>query len=153
MKVHEVRTDKEQEHFIKLYQCLALELFGEEHVPETSELSERLTNSLEEKSRHWSFLLYEDEASEPFGFFTLGESFAFFAKGFYGIINELWLKPEQRSKGVGASILSYIQDFAREKCWKRIDVSAPADDKWLRSFQFYLKNDFVFTGKKCKFLL
>ena len=127
------------------------ELFGPQAV-----LSEDVTHQVfaqwqQRSAKHRAFKVV-DESGAVVAFFTLAESFAFFAHGAYGIVNELWVAPEHRSKGVGGEVLDLIKRLARDSGWERVDVSAPPDDKWIRSFEFYKKYGFTFTGKKLKFV-
>jgi GNAT superfamily N-acetyltransferase len=128
------------------------ELFGASSVP-----SEQATSDLQEQLRreapaHWAFV-GERGGTEPLVFATLAESFAVFAGGRYGIINELWVHQGSRSAGVGAEMIDHLAEFGRRRGWKRIDVSAPQDPKWDRSLQFYLARGFQQTGRKLKLML
>ena len=84
---------------------------------------------------------------------TLAESFSFFARGHYGIINELWVRSDARSRGAGARMIEHCAELGRKRGWRRIDVSAPADSKWDRSFEFYRKRGFLLTGRKLKYMI
>jgi len=103
------------------------------------------------KNSHHVYCLKEN--NDTLAFFTLGESFSVFAHGNYGIINELWVNKHFRSKGIGQKVIEEIRKIGKEKGWQRIDVSAPSDEKWNRSFDFYQQNGFAFTGRKLKILL
>jgi GNAT superfamily N-acetyltransferase len=87
------------------------------------------------------------------GILTLAESFAIYANGNYGIINEMYTDPSYRSSGIGAMLIRAAVEHGRKKGWARIDVTAPESERWARSRQFYEKQGFVFTGPKLKFLL
>jgi len=100
---------------------------------------------------HWAYKVLIE--GNVVAFFTLTESFSFFAHGQYGIIKELWVKPEFRSQGVGGQVLQMIKDLAKEKGWERIDVSAPIAEEWSRSAEFYKKYGFVSTGKKLRHIV
>ncbi len=86
------------------------------------------------------------------GILTLTESQAIYAGGYYGVIDEMYVDPEFRSKDVGKKLVQQAKDPATEKGWKRIDVTAPTDGN-VRTIRFYEKNGFVFTGPKLKFSL
>ena len=92
-------------------------------------------------------------ANELYGILTLVQSFAIYANGPYGIINEMYVPPEHRSRGVGSRLLDAAKDFGRAKGWSRIDVTTPEAERWARTRRFYEKEGFVFTGPKLKFLL
>lgn len=150
---------------IKTYiTALFTELFGEEAVP-SDDVFKRIFSQLATNStQHQMFEIltardtslghegntYQDNEKDVAGFFTLSESFAIFAHGHYGIINELWIKPERRSEGIGESVIKEIQRLGRQKGWRRIDVTAPASSDWDRTFEFYKKCGFEMTGRKLK---
>lgn len=139
-------TDKDEIcHFIRL---LYTELFDQEAVP-TEEVFDNIFSQLNEPgNKHDAFCLKEND--ETIAFFILGESFSIFAQGKYGIINELWVNENFRSRGVGKIVIEKILEIGAQRNWHRIDVSAPADEKWDRTFNFYQKNGFTFTGRKLK---
>ena len=131
---------------------LYAELFGEGLVP-----SEACFDALAEQIRdrgpaHWAFLGTAPD-QKPIAFATLAESFAVFAEGAYGIINELWVHRDHRSRGVGARVLEHCRQFGLHRGWRRIDVSAPAMAKWDRTFAFYQNHGFELTGRKLKIRL
>ena len=101
--------------------------------------------------RHTTFAAYDDK--NIVGVITLSECFAIYANGSYGIINELFVVSEERSKGVGKLLLDEVISFACEQGWHRIDVAAPLGDKWQRTVDFYLREGFVHTGHKLKYML
>ena len=84
------------------------------------------------------------------GLFTLTESQAIYAGGTYGVIDEMYVLPAYRSQNIGKIFLEKIKKIGIEKGWKRIDVTAPTEEKWKRTVRFYEKNGFVFTGPKLK---
>jgi GNAT superfamily N-acetyltransferase len=87
------------------------------------------------------------------GLITLQESFSFYADGKYGKINEMYIKPDYRSKGIGKKLLASVIKVGKDKNWKRIDVTAPPGEKWKLTTDFYKNNGFIFTGPKLKYLL
>ncbi|MDH2436150.1 GNAT family N-acetyltransferase [Pokkaliibacter sp. MBI-7] len=131
-----------------LLNTLYAELFGEERCYDERQLAEIQRQWVNRRPSHWAFKW--EEGHEAVAFVTLNECFSFFAKGAYGIINELWIHPLWRNQGLGARVLEEIRVLGQQRGWKRIDVSAPADPRWQRSFDFYQKNDFVFSGKKLR---
>ena len=92
-------------------------------------------------------------SGEIAGALTLVESFAIYANGLYGIINEMYVDPAWRSRGVGAALVDAAKGFGRSRGWTRIDVTAPESQRWERTRRFYERQGFVFTGPKLKFLL
>lgn len=94
-----------------------------------------------------------DEANRLFGLLTLVESFAIYANGNHGIINEMYVDPQKRSGGVGKLLLDAARDFGRLRGWSRIDVTAPESARWARSRKFYESCGFTFAGPKLKLVL
>ena len=104
-------------------------------------------------SRSIMLLAFDTSNELPIGILTLEESFAVYAGGSYGIINEMYVEPEFREKKVGRLLLEEMKRIGQQRNWKRIDVTAPESDRWERTRRFYEKNGFVFTGPKMKILL
>jgi GNAT superfamily N-acetyltransferase len=98
-------------------------------------------------------LLAESPSGRPAGVATLVEAFAVYANGFYGMINEMYVVPEYRSAGVGARLIAEAAAEGRRRGWRRLDVTAPESERWLRTRRFYENQGFVFTGPKLKLAL
>lgn len=151
MKIVELDPVSSFQEIADFLAILYAELFGIDAVLSEQVLQKSKAQWIKEPSRHRAFKVI-DNSDEAVAFFTLAEAFAFFAHGAYGIINELWVMPKHRSKGVGGEVLAMIKALAKENGWGRIDVSAPPFEEWIRTFEFYQKYGFVFTGKKLKFI-
>jgi GNAT superfamily N-acetyltransferase len=139
---------------VEIADCLSRlygELFGAEAVLPTAAIGELLELWESHRQTHWAFRARDE--GETVAFFTLAESFAFFAHGAYGILNELWVAPDSRSRGVGSEVIDFCVEFARGRGWRRIDVSAPPMAQWDRTFAFYEKRGFILTGRKLKYVL
>lgn len=96
---------------------------------------------------------YADESeNEPIGLLTLVESFAIYANGPFGIIPEMYVVPDWRSKGVGKRLIDRAAEYGRQRGWSRIDVTGPesADP---RTIGFYESCGFRFAGPKLKLTL
>ena len=102
--------------------------------------------------RHVIFIAVESSGNIV-GVLTLSECFALYASGFYGVINEMYVVPHYRSAGVGGKLIRAALEFGQSRGWKRIDVTAPESERWIRSRQFYESQGFTFTGPKLKILL
>jgi len=137
------------EHIGALY----AELFGEDARPSRERMAGLRDQVLAHPDVCWFFAGDEGYPHAPITFCSLAESFAVFANGRYGILNELWVAPHARSRGIGAQVLDHCREFGRARGWQRIDVSAPPDSRWDRSFAFYQKHGFAWTGRKLKTLL
>lgn len=145
----DLQLDIDEIHY--LINTLLIELFGEQARIEKHQL-DRMKQQLNKRELScWFFKVEEND--KIIGFFSLSESFALYANGFYGTINELWVEHGSRSHGTGTSIIEFIKLFGKDRGWSRIDVTAPPGTLWLRSVNFYEKNGFQDTGIKLKFFL
>jgi GNAT superfamily N-acetyltransferase len=102
--------------------------------------------------RFASFLARTPEG-EAAGVVTVVESFAIYAGGDYGVIDELYVVPEFRSRGVGRLLIEAVKMRGRERGWLRVDVTAPPEKRWARTVKFYESQGFVFTGPKLRCML
>jgi GNAT superfamily N-acetyltransferase len=91
--------------------------------------------------------LFDDEIV---GLISLVETFSIYGCGKFGIINELYVVPDYRSRGVGTKLMIFAYQLIEEKGWTRLEVSTPDEIKWKRTLNFYLKEGFVQTGVKMK---
>jgi len=99
--------------------------------------------------QHVVFAAYDDDIIV--GIITLSESFAIYAEGYHGIINELYVTPDYRSGGIGQLLLERAKKYAKERSWLRIEVTAPAGEKWERTVAFYLREGFQSAGPKLRY--
>ena len=141
----------EFEQIQKYISLLFDELFGASAVPSQEQFVAVQHQLVETAGVHWAYKV--QDGNRTVAFFTLAQSFSVFAKGKYGMINELWVSPESRGQGVGQQVLDAIKQLAKGHGWLRLDVSAPSPEKWARIVEFYVQNGFEFTGKKLKYLL
>ncbi|HET6266426.1 MAG TPA: GNAT family N-acetyltransferase [Acidobacteriota bacterium] len=102
---------------------------------------------------HFHVFAAKDGRGRMIGILTLAESFAIYANGSYGIINEMLTSADHRSAGVGAKLVEAAKQFGKKRGWARIDVTAPESRRWKRSRRFYEKQGFTFTGPKLRILL
>jgi len=130
-----------------------LEELGEEGDDLGGLDQEKVLSEWQEAGERFNAFVAKNEQGKVLGILTLVETFAIYANGNYGIINEMYVSPEHRSAGVGALLIEAAKEFGRTKGWARIDVTAPELERWERSRRFYEKQGFVFTGPKLKILL
>ncbi|GAA0890515.1 hypothetical protein GCM10009122_01930 [Fulvivirga kasyanovii] len=97
-------------------------------------------------------ILKVTESNKIIGFITLTESQAIYCGGKYGSIDELYVEPEYRSKKIGAILIEKAKEVGRDKKWKRIEVTAPADNN-SKTLKFYSNKEFVTAGPKLKLKL
>ncbi|MGX8009907.1 GNAT family N-acetyltransferase [Mesorhizobium sp. ORM8.1] len=90
------------------------------------------------------------EGGEPAGIIVLNECTAIYAGGKFGQISELYVRPEMRSKGIAPCLLEVGLQEGRARGWKRLEVGAPAQPKWKRTLDFYLRNGFEEVGPRLR---
>jgi GNAT superfamily N-acetyltransferase len=109
-------------------------------------------------------LLARDESGTAIGVLTLSESFALYAGGEYGVIDEMYVRPEYRGQGIGQALVEAAIALARERRWFRLDVTGPEGDAPGQTpgdpprrddpaVHFYEKLGFEFTGPKLRLLV
>lgn len=92
-------------------------------------------------------------SGEAIGVLTVTETFAIYAGGRYGVIDEMYVVPERRSSGVGRVLVEAAKELGMVRGWRRIDVAAPPGPAFERAIRFYEEQGFVFTGPKLRCLL
>ena len=147
MKVNiEIASKNNFEEVVYMLESLYLEL-GEER-----ESIEFLNISLIEsitKDGNTLILKATSTNDEILGILCLSEAQAIYAGGNYGIVNDMYVYPQYRSKYIGKKLIEKAKELAKEKNWKRIEVTAPTSEN-KKTIDFYKKNEFVFTGPKMK---
>ena len=143
-------THKDVDSIIFLLKELYLEL-GEESES-MNFLNEEFLNHILNSEQTEIFLAKTFDHTLT-GVLTLTESQSIYAGGSYALLDEMYIKPEFRSAGIGSSFIHKIKELGKKRNWKRIDVTAPTEEKWKRSVNFYEKCGFVFTGPKLKLKL
>lgn len=138
-------TDLDLPKLISLLRDLYSEL-GEE-AESLAWLSEELIADL---GRKGTLVLIAEKDGSMIGFATLTRTQAIYAGGEYGIIDEMYVVPEARSLGVGAMLVETCVAEAKARAWRRLDVTAPTEERWVRTVAFYEAQGFRFTGPKLK---
>ena len=97
--------------------------------------------------------LARTDSLKTIGIMTITECQAIYAGGKYGLIDEMYIKPDFRSHSIGKQLVEKAKEIGEEKRWNRIDVTAPTEERWKRTVAFYEKSGFVFTGPKMKLIV
>ena len=108
------------------------------------ESAKRLIDS---NDNFWAFLA-KNESNTPVGVITLSESCAIYAGGKFGEIMEMFIFPEYRSAGIGHELVVFAKKFAVEKNWKILEVGSPAQPRWARTYDFYVREGFKEIGPR-----
>ena len=89
-------------------------------------------------------LAYEDETVA--GFLALVECRALYAEGTFGIVPELYVRPDRRSRGAGRYLIAEAKQVARSKGWTRLEVTTPPLPQFDRTLAFYERQGFSISG-------
>lgn len=120
-----------------------------EHSKESFvETSKRL---LSEGINFWALVVEFDD--EIIATLNINQCAAIYAGGAFGEISEFYIKPEFRSKGVGARLIEAAKAFGADKGWPILEVGAPSADDWQRTIDFYLKNGFTLIGPRLEIII
>ena len=95
-----------------------------------------------------------DADGKPAGFVSLCESYALYAEGAFGIIPELFVRPEFRSYGLGRKLVSEAKTFGASRGWRSLEVTTPSLPQFNRTLAYYEGEGFsVAGGRKMKLVL
>jgi GNAT superfamily N-acetyltransferase len=142
----------QHERITQLVEKLLVELEGNSAEFEGIDQKKVISDWSRNQERVHAFFA-KTEAGEIVGISTLVETFAIYAGGCYGVIDEMYVAPGFRSAGVGKMLIDAVKEFGRKQNWLRIDVTAPPEEQWTRTVRFYEKQGFLFTGPKLRFKL
>ncbi len=87
------------------------------------------------------------------GMLTLNECTALYAGGPFGEIADFYIVPAHRSFGIGSRLVDAAATFGRERFWPIIEVGAPAQTRWKRTFDFYRRKGFREIGPRLELSL
>lgn len=87
------------------------------------------------------------------GVLTAVESIAIYSQGAYGVIQELFVLPEARSLAVGEHLMDAMKQHAKNKGWRRLEVTTPNPTDWPRTVAFYKRHGFEEIGFRMKWMI
>jgi GNAT superfamily N-acetyltransferase len=109
-----------------------------------------LCRDMFEKGEYVAFLA-ETPNGSVHGILTMSEGVSIYAGGRFGVIREFYVVPEWRSQGVGKALWEKAKEFARNKGWRRIEVTPPSKDEHTRTCNFYAREGFREIGPRLKY--
>jgi GNAT superfamily N-acetyltransferase len=95
-------------------------------------------------------LAINDDTNKIIGFISCIESSAIYARGNFGVINELYILPEFRSRKIGQRLIDFIIEIAQKNNWSRLELDTPEVEKSEKTIRFYKKEGFVPIGYRMK---
>lgn len=98
-----------------------------------------------------SIVMAIDNASdEMVGLISYVESSALYARGDFGVINELYIIPEYRSQKIGQKLIHFLTEEGKRKNWTRLELDTPEIEKSEKTINFYKKEGFIPIGYRMK---
>ena len=104
--------------------------------------------------RYVVFLARDSLWGKEAGFLALYESCALYAEGCFGVISELFVRPEYRGRGVGGRLLQSARELGMARGWRRLEVTTPPLPEYAGTLKFYERQGYAVTGgRKLKLAL
>ena len=130
---------------------LIKELRNSDSIPEIEGIENEYKRIMNSSNNDKVFIAISDK-EEKSGFISISENFALHCGGKYITIQELWVKPEFRSHGVGTLLIKYIEKYCKNLGIKRIDVGLPnyTFKGYPETHDFYLRNEYTDIGVRMK---
>lgn len=82
----------------------------------------------------------------PVAVATMTETYALYAGGKIGVIQEFYVIPEFRSGGVGAKLVEQVKQYGQKREWSCIELCTPPLPEFERTLNFYQHNGLVPVG-------
>jgi len=82
----------------------------------------------------------------PVAVATITETYALYAGGKIGVIQEFYVIPEFRSFGVGAKLVEQVKQYGQKREWSCIELCTPPLPEFERTLSFYQHNGLVPVG-------
>lgn len=93
-------------------------------------------------------------ADHPVGFITAAETSALHVGGTYGVVDEFFVEKAHRSTGIGKALLDALVDTARERGWRRLELTTTSfSESMARAIEFYAREGFEQIGPRLKRIL
>jgi GNAT superfamily N-acetyltransferase len=84
--------------------------------------------------------------NSPIAVVTMTETYALYAGGKIGVIQEFYVSPDFRSSGVGSMLIEQVQNYGCEHNWSCIELCTPPLPEFQRTLNFYQKNGLITVG-------
>ncbi len=94
---------------------------------------------------HYCAIIGEVEET-PVAVVTLTETYALYAGGKIGVIQEFYVSPEHRAAGVGSMLIEQVQAYGKKQKWSCIELCTPPLPAFDRTLKFYQKNGLTPVG-------
>jgi GNAT superfamily N-acetyltransferase len=85
-------------------------------------------------------------AGLPAGVITAAESFALYAGGKIGIVQECYVRPACRAQGVGQALMDAMLALASQRGWAAVELCTPPLPQFARAIDFYQRHGYAPVG-------
>lgn len=82
----------------------------------------------------------------PVAVSTITETYALYAGGKIGVIQEFYVIPEFRCSGVGTMLIEQVKSYGQQRAWSCIELCTPPLPEFERALRFYQNNGLVPVG-------
>ena len=84
--------------------------------------------------------------NEPVAVVTMTETYALYAGGKIGVIQEFYVSPKYRASGVGSMLIEQVKRYGKNQHWSCIELCTPPLPEFERTLNFYQKNGLIPVG-------
>ncbi|ESP90594.1 MULTISPECIES: GNAT family N-acetyltransferase [Pseudoalteromonas] len=84
--------------------------------------------------------------NEPIAVATMTETYALYAGGKIGVVQEFYVSDAYRSGGVGSMLIEQVQAYGYERSWSCLELCTPPLPEFERTLSFYKRNGLVPVG-------
>lgn len=71
---------------------------------------------------------------------TMSETYALYAGGKIGVIQEFYVSPDFRAFGLGSMLVEHVKTYGKKQNWSCIELCTPPLPAFERTLSFYQKN-------------
>lgn len=119
---------------------------GHTSPPTDDRRAVQLCRELIARGQYTALLAVDSASGKTIGVANLCQSYALYAGGSFGIIQEFYVLPAYRSQDAGAALLGAALEHARNAGWTRVELCTPPIPEFARTLAFYERNGYSVTG-------
>ena len=94
---------------------------------------------------HYAAIIGEYQ-NKPIAVATFTETYALYAGGKIGLIQEFYVSPEFRASSIGSMLIEQIKKYGKEHDWSCLELCTPPLPEFERTLNFYQKSGLVPVG-------
>jgi len=97
-----------------------------------------------ERGIYQAWLVYRGE--QAVGVATLSETFALYAGGKVGVVQEFYVAPQCRGEGIGARLMERVFSLGEKRGWTCVELCTPPLPEFEGALRFYQRHGFQAVG-------